>query len=108
MREWQRTHYDPNGMGLCVVANMDIPTLSQWVTELFSDIPKPNLSSAKSEPNERVEWVTQTPLEVKWKPLTELRRVQMLWQIPVKRPHWRAPPTSLLSFLLGHEGDPYL
>ncbi len=38
-------------------------------------------------------------------PLRDKRELQLTWPMPPVRPLYRAPPTRLLSHLLGHEGE---
>jgi len=38
-------------------------------------------------------------------PLRDKRELLLSWPLPLSRPHYRSPPTRLISHLLGHEGE---
>ena len=61
-------------------------------------------AAAAAAPPPPAEQEAATPL-IRIVPLRDKRELLLSWPLPPSRPHYRSPPTRLLSHLLGHEGE---
>lgn len=114
MTNFHATNYHPNNMALILVANAQLDDMQEMVTARFNMIPAgpplpegtPDIIADRVLTDQPPFVEThQLPTLVKFRPMRELRRLQLMWEVPVVRPHWRGSPTALLSHLLGHEGE---
>lgn len=101
--QFYEQHYSADRMTLVLSGNFPLKQLERWVKARFADIPKRELTpSAQNEP---LFAANQLPLDMHIEPIKELRRVQFSFPMPESESLYRYKIPSLLSSLIGHEGE---
>ena len=100
--QFYENNYSSNLMNLVVVGKEDLGTLEQWVRSRFEavsnkKIPEPKFPSMFMKPDKRFRL-----LEVKT--IKDSRSLTLMFPLPSTWKHYRSRPTTLLGFLIGHEG----
>lgn len=95
--------YSANLMKLCVLGREDLDTMSQWVYDLFKDVPNSDRPvptyEAKMLPPQ---YLTQI---INAKPVKDLKKVEITFVAPDVDEQWDSKPAHYLSHLIGHEGS---
>nr|VFK32354.1 MAG: Secreted Zn-dependent peptidases, insulinase-like [Candidatus Kentron sp. MB]VFK75846.1 MAG: Secreted Zn-dependent peptidases, insulinase-like [Candidatus Kentron sp. MB] len=95
-------YYSANLMTLVVLGRDPIPTLTQWVREVFSAIPDSRATPPRI--TEPLFMENALPTRVTLKPIREQRQLKLLFPVPALRAHYRTKPLLYIAHLLGHEG----
>ncbi|SCU94449.1 LAME_0F07492g1_1 [Lachancea meyersii CBS 8951] len=95
--------YSANLMKLCVLGREDLDTMSEWVYDLFKDVPNSDRPAPSYE-------ATMLPSEclmqvIRAKPVKDLKKVEVTFACPDVDEHWESKPGHYLSHLIGHEGS---
>lgn len=101
--EFHKKNYSANLMKLCILGREDLDTLSDWVYELFKDVPNLN----KQVPYYPAPLYTENQLQkiVHCKPVKDLKKIEFTFPTPDADPYWESKPNHYLSHLIGHEGN---
>lgn len=101
--EFHKQNYSANLMKLCVLGREDLDTMSEWVSELFGNVP--NLD--KEVPQYVAPLYTDRELTkiVHCRPVKDLKRIEFTFNVPDMDSHWDSKPNHYLSHLIGHEGN---
>lgn len=97
-----REQYSANMMKLCVLSNRDPDSLERLVREHFAAIPNNGRAAHIYSPKVFAE--DELPDLVCIRPISERRRLKLVFAVPPTRIFWRAKPGRMLNALLGHEG----
>lgn len=97
------THYSSDRMTLVIAGNYSLDQLANWARERFSTVPKRDVHF--SRPDVPVFVPEQLPLDMSIEPVTEIRRLQFTFPLPEVESRYAYKPVSLLSNLIGHEGE---
>lgn len=101
--QFYENHYSADRMTLVLAGNYKLSDMERWVKARFSEVPKRNLAPiAQTEPLFSAE---QLPLDMNIEPIKEIRRVQFSFPMPENESLYRYKMLSLLSSLIGHEGE---
>ncbi|CDO94319.1 unnamed protein product [Kluyveromyces dobzhanskii CBS 2104] len=101
--DFHKNNYSANLIKLCVLGREDLDTLSDWVYELFKDVPNLN----KEVPYYPAQLYTKSQLKklIYCKPVKDLKKIEFTFPAPDMDPHWESKPNHYLSHLIGHEGN---
>ncbi|SCU84320.1 LAFA_0D09318g1_1 [Lachancea sp. 'fantastica'] len=101
--KFYNSSYSANLMKLCVLGREDLDTMSEWVYELFKDVPNSDRSApfydAKMLPSDCLLKI------IKAKPVKDLKKVEVTFACPDVDKQWESKPGHFLSHLIGHEGS---
>ena len=94
--------YSANLMKLCILGREDLDTLSDWALDLFKDVP----TIDRKVPEYPDTILTEEYLKkvVRIKPVKDLRKLEISFNVPDMDEHWESKPPHFLSHLIGHEG----
>ena len=96
------SNYSSHLMKLVVVGREPLEVLEGMVRERFSAVPRRDIERPRITvalyPEGRL------PARLDIEPVREMRTISITFAIPPLRPHYRAHPLALVSYLLGHEG----
>ncbi|KAJ3314134.1 hypothetical protein HDV04_000906 [Boothiomyces sp. JEL0838] len=102
LKNWFSTHYNSNLMNLVVVGKEPIAELQGIVNEQFSPI----IKGSSTNRLQKMELFPDLKGKVVWiEPLKNLKELSIVWEIPFEYCDITSKPASLLSFVLGHEGE---
>lgn len=96
--------YSANLMHLVILGREDLDTLSNWATELFSDVKNINRSKP-TYPNKVLLKDDHLMKLINVKPVKDLKKLEISFMVPDMDKHWESNPSHYLSHLVGHEGD---
>ncbi|WP_221796876.1 insulinase family protein [Oceanobacter mangrovi] len=97
------SHYSADRMTLVLAGNYPLEQLKQWASSHFSAVPKRQVEVVDSQPPQFVPG--QLPLDMNIEPVKEIRRLQFTFPMPESQSLYESKPLSLLSSLIGHEGE---
>ncbi len=97
------THYSSDRMTLVIAGNYELDQLANWARGHFSTVPQRDVSF--SRPDVPVFVPEQLPLDMNIEPVKEIRRLQFTFPLPEVESQYAYKPVSLLSNLIGHEGE---
>ena len=101
--QFYKQHYAASNMALVVAANYSLDELEADVRQRFSDIAdQATVSTASDQP---MFPANQLPLDLYIEPIKEIRRLQLTFEMPAVEQLYAYKPLSLLSNLIGHEGQ---
>lgn len=103
MLKFHEQFYSASIMKLSVLGRESLDQLEKWVREKFSDIRNNNVTRPKFGEDALLEDSLQRTYKVV--PMRDVRQLQIGWPASATRPHYKSKPSSLLSHLLGHEGE---
>ena len=97
-----KKHYSANLMALVVLGKEPLPTLKQWVTEIFS--PVPNIDAKELTVDAPMFRADQLPARLNIVPVKDQQALSLTFPLPSLREHYRSKPVRYIAYLLGHEG----
>ncbi|AET38766.1 metalloendopeptidase Ecym_3273 [Eremothecium cymbalariae DBVPG len=95
--------YSANLMRLVILGMEDLDTLSAWAYELFKDVPDKGIDV--HEYNAKVFTPTYLTKIIKAKPIKDLKRVEVSFDVPDTETFWDSRPADYISHLIGHESS---
>ncbi|WP_347331930.1 insulinase family protein [Marinimicrobium locisalis] len=96
-------HYSADLMKLVVLGHAPLDKLQKQVTERFKAIPRRKVELPESYPP--LFEKGQLPLRVEIEPTKEIRKLSLLFPVPVNDELYTHKPLHYISHLLGHEGE---
>lgn len=102
VNRFYQTMYSADRMALAVLSPESLDTLEKQVRARFGDVPNRSLGPIRTL--EPLLDRSQLPLEVRSKPIGKIRRLSLLWPVPVSEAHHGTQPMTYLGHLIGHEG----
>lgn len=96
-------YYSANLMKLCIIGKEDLDTLSDWAYDLFKDVPNNNDREVPFYP-EKVLTRDFFQKIIKIKPVKDIKKLEITFEVPDMDVHWESKPSHFLSHLIGHEG----
>lgn len=96
-------YYSANVMKLAVIGRESLDQLSEMVVSKFSAVPNKNVLPPKFEADTLVP--SEMGTQVYFKPVKDLRTVQITIPIDDLQHHWRSKPGAFLGHFIGHEGS---
>lgn len=103
LKSFYEAEYSASRMTLSVIGREDLDTLEQWVRERFSEVPTNNAPLPVSEVPIHTE--DQQGVWIYWTPITDKRELRIELPMPTWTEHFKQHPTSVITSMLGQEGE---
>jgi insulysin len=100
--EFYRTHYSADQMALVVLGDQSLDQLQDWVTTMFSAVPRRDI--APPTPLPALFAPGTLPCELIYKTIKDGYGLTYNFPVPELDSHYRDKPGEYISNLLGHEG----
>ena len=101
--EFHQAYYSANIMTLAIMGKEPLDQLEQWASEIFSTIPNSDIRAFEANIPLVAKGTLPKLLEVKT--LKQKYSVNLVFNLPEVRSHYKTKPLHYLSNLLGHEGE---
>lgn len=101
--KFYKKSYSANLMKLCILGREDLDTLSEWAYDLFKEVP--NIDRSVPEYDAPILQKEHLKKIIHVKPVKELRKLEITFNVPDMDEHWESKPPHLLSHLIGHEAS---
>ena len=101
--EFYDEHYSANLMKLVLLSNVPLDKMEEWVKRDFSAVP--NKNRKRKTYSAQIFDESELPRLVEIEPITERRELVLRFPMPSTYGFWRTRPDSVISHLVGHEGE---
>lgn len=106
LRRFYDAEYSASRMSLAVIGREDLSALRTMVERKFSQVPSNGkVSNAQNTENPLPYLAEQLGVQINIEPMAELRTLELQFPLPPTIPHYRERPGSLLTHLIGDEGE---
>ena len=101
--DFYQNYYSANIMTLAIMGKEPLDQLEQWAIDYFEDIPNHDVSPFQAD----VPLITGNTLPklLEVKTLKQKYSINLVFNLPEVRSHYKTKPLHYLSNLLGHEGE---
>ncbi|MFY9180042.1 MAG: insulinase family protein [Venatoribacter sp.] len=100
--QFYQNHYSADKMSLVLAGNYPLAQLESWAKHYFAAVEKRPTEARTVVP---LFVPGQLPMDMNIEPIKEIRTLQFSFPLPESRSHYQNKPVSLISSLLGHEGE---
>ena len=100
--EFYNKHYSANRMGLALLSTHSLEEMELWARKYFSSIKNYNLPRNSHDPN--ILDGKNTIRIVHVEPVKDIRKMDIIFELPSTRDMYESKPGRQFGFVLGHEG----
>ena len=100
--DFYREHYSANRMGLAMLSTHSLDEMEQWARKHFSAVENHNLPRNVHDSN--IIEGKKTLRVVYVEPVKDIRKMDILFELPSTRDKYESKPGRQFGFILGHEG----